>query len=320
MSMAGSENVGLFLELRKKLHSGLLILGSDVAGCPPEVNVTGGEASLQVRTPEGLLYLQLPAEVSLEEGSCVQTAVGELRGEQHFRLRLNVDQRTEEDVSRRAVMERLQPGESYCFHCQACGTRLLEDRVFKRVLPLPNGNWNALVDDWCCHPDPFANNAKLLPRAEDCLLGDTYLLVARESGCEDTMTQELRLDDETQSQESKKPCRRRTLISCQSCSSGLGEAVTPGTLKLYITEVLVEAGVGDSRGEALLNRADFLERTMAGRLLELSNAQSTFRFSIQTPDEKAVLLLWVLNSDSIVASLPGDVVRGQGPAGQRPAS
>lgn len=63
-------------------------------------------------------------------------------------------------------------------------------RVFKRVLPLPNGNWNAIVDDWCCHPDPFANK-KLLPRAEDCLLGDTFLLLARDGSCEQTLTVEV---------------------------------------------------------------------------------------------------------------------------------
>lgn len=62
-------------------------------------------------------------------------------------------------------------------------------RVFKRVLPLPNGNWNAIVDDWCCHPDPFAK--KLLPRAEDCLLGDTFLLVARDDSCKETLSEEM---------------------------------------------------------------------------------------------------------------------------------
>ena len=66
----------------------------------------------------------------------------------------------------------------------------LFSRVFRRVLPLPNGNWNALVDDWCCHPDPFAN-LKLLPRPEDCLLGDSYFLLPSDSGCKDTLTQEV---------------------------------------------------------------------------------------------------------------------------------
>lgn len=64
-------------------------------------------------------------------------------------------------------------------------------REFKRVLPLPNGNWNALVDDWCCHPDPFANR-KLLPRADDCLLGDTFFLLNRDGSCEQTLTEEVK--------------------------------------------------------------------------------------------------------------------------------
>lgn len=64
-------------------------------------------------------------------------------------------------------------------------------REFKRVLPLPNGNWNALVDDWCCHPDPFANR-KLLPRADDCLLGDSFFLLTRDGSCEQTLAEEVR--------------------------------------------------------------------------------------------------------------------------------
>lgn len=59
-------------------------------------------------------------------------------------------------------------------------------RVFTRVLPLPNGNWNTLVDDWCCHADPFANK-KLLPQQEDCLLGDTYFLLTRDSSCDQSL-------------------------------------------------------------------------------------------------------------------------------------
>ena len=62
-------------------------------------------------------------------------------------------------------------------------------RVFQRVLPLPGGNWNTLVGEWCCHPDPFANR-KLLPRTEDCLTGDTYFLLARDNSCNQTLTVE----------------------------------------------------------------------------------------------------------------------------------
>lgn len=82
----------------------------------------------------------------------------------------------------------------------------------------------------------------------------------------------------------QKTCRRVTLISCKSCSSVLGEAVAPGmrrcnrsptvilifkcgliiswlypseTLKLYITQVVVESAVGDRKLEATLNRQVF---------------------------------------------------------------
>lgn len=45
----------------------------------------------------------------------------------------------------------------------------------------------------------------------------------------------------------------------------------------------------------LSNRQRFLEQTLASRLVELSSAQSIFRFSIQTPDGKAVILVQTLN-------------------------
>ncbi|XP_037641523.1 E3 ubiquitin-protein ligase E3D [Sebastes umbrosus] len=302
---------GVFLELRKRLQTGLLIVGKDVATGPADVVVTGGDSSLHIRTPRGELSLTLPAGVAFEQGSCVPTPAGESRGEElHFRLRISVTRSTDEEASD-SVMETLRAKETYCFHCQGCMTRLLEDRVFKRVLPLPNGNWNAIVDDWCCHPDPFANNNKLLPRAEDCLLGDTFLLLARDGGCEQTLTVEVSPVSSEDSQDSKKTCRRLKLVSCKSCSSELGEAVAPETLKLYITQVVVELAVGDREPEASLNRSLFLEKTVAARLLGLSTSMSTFHFSVQTPDGKAFLLLWLLNSDSITASVPETCVEGE---------
>lgn len=37
-------------------------------------------------------------------------------------------------------------------------------------------NWGALVGEWCCHADPFANKP-LHPRENDCLIGDAFYLV-----------------------------------------------------------------------------------------------------------------------------------------------
>nr|XP_046256273.1 E3 ubiquitin-protein ligase E3D [Scatophagus argus] len=307
---AKTHGVGVFLELRKRLQSGLLIVGKHVASSPADVVVTGGDSSLHIQTPRGELIVTLPTGVTFEQGSCIPTPTGESCGEElHFRLCINVSRGMDEEASD-SVMETLRAKETYCFYCQGCMTRLLEDREFKRVLPLPNGNWNAIVDDWCCHPDPFANK-KLLPRAEDCLLGDTFLLLARDGSCEQTLAEEVSPVGPEDSQDPKKPCRRLALISCNSCSSVLGEAVAPETLKLYITQVVVEPAVGDRKPEASLNRSLFLERTVAARLLALSNSLSTFHFSVQTPDGKAFLLLWLLNSDSIAASVPETSVGGE---------
>lgn len=307
---ATTHGVGVFLELRKRLQTGLLIVGKDVAKSPADVAVTGGESSLSIQTPRGELSLMLPAGVTFEQGSCVPTPAGESCEEElHFRLRISVTHSADEEASD-SVMETLRAKETYSFYCQGCMTRLLEDRVFKRVLPLPNGNWNAIVDDWCCHPDPFANK-KLLPRAEDCLVGDSFLLLARDGSCQQTLTEEVSTVGSEDSQDTKKPCRRLALVSCKSCSSVLGEAVAAETLKLYITQVVVEPAVGDRTPEASLNRSLFLEKTVAARLLGLSTSLSTFHFSVQTPDGKAFLLLWLLNSDSITASVPETCVGGE---------
>lgn len=52
----------------------------------------------------------------------------------------------------------------------------LPARKLLRVLPLPGENWGTLVEEWCCHPDPFANKP-LHPQENDCFTGDTFFLV-----------------------------------------------------------------------------------------------------------------------------------------------
>lgn len=299
---AEGREAAVFLELRRRMHSGLLIVRKDVAGSPADVQVTGSDSSLCIRTPDSELTVILPAGVTFEQGSCIPTPAGESCGEElHFRLRINIEQSSDEEPPA-TMIETLRVKETYCFHCQGCTTRLLEDRAFRRVLPLPHCNWNAIVDEWCCHPDPFANK-KLLPRAEDCLVGDTFVLLARDDSCAQTLTEEVSPVGAEDGQDPKKPCRRLTLASCASCALVLGEIVAPGTLKLYITQVVVEPAVGDRKPETSISRSLFVETTVAARLRELSNSLSTFHFSVQTPDGKAFLLLWLLNSDSIIASV-----------------
>ncbi|KAJ3597362.1 hypothetical protein NHX12_000890 [Muraenolepis orangiensis] len=314
--------VGVFVELRKRLKTGLLIMGKDLVRDPTEVSVAGGDGSLDVLTAHGLLRLALPAGVSLEPGSCVRTAGGSSSNQElHFRLRITVDQSTEDE----GLCEE-RPGElpvtnqifTRLIASTPTSAGLRHPGVFKRVLPLPNGNWNSIVDDWCCHPDPFAN-LKLLPRAEDCLLGDTFLLLAKDQSCQDTLTEEVTRAGTDDSQDSKKSCRRLVSVSCKSCSAVLGEAIAPETVKLYITQVVVDRTVGGSLVEASVSRSLFLEQSVAARLLELSNTLCVFHFSIQTPDEKPFLLIWLLNTDSVVASVAeASVLQIEGSASPMP--
>ncbi|XP_067305420.1 E3 ubiquitin-protein ligase E3D isoform X2 [Pseudorasbora parva] len=299
----------VFLELRQKLQSGLLFIRGDI-GDGADVKIESKRAStLNIQTADGTYQVNLTPGVNLVETAC-QKSPGSTDHESHFRLRLRVEQQSEAPCS---VIGRLQANVTYSFLCQSCGSVVLQDRAFGRVLPLPNGNWNALVDDWCCHPDPFANR-KLLPRDGDCLLGDTFILLARDSSCEQTLTRE---GNTPQKAPAEKRVSKRVMLSCRSCSAVLGEELTAEVLKFYITEILVkpcEDGGCDISQLSLESKSDskrqrFLEQTIASRLVELSSAQSIFRFSIQTPDGKAVILLWLLNTDTLVASFPAAAAR-----------
>uniref|UniRef100_W5LC11 E3 ubiquitin-protein ligase E3D n=1 Tax=Astyanax mexicanus TaxID=7994 RepID=W5LC11_ASTMX len=235
------------------------------------------DSALKIRVPNEEYQVKLTPGVSLLEGSCQKSPEVNDDG-LHIKLRLKVDEYSASD----SVIERLKVQEKYCFQCQSCRATLLKD-VFKRVLPLPNGNWNTLVDDWCCHPDPFANK-KLHPKQEDCLLGDTYILLTRDRSCDQSLTQT--------------PGHKTVGVLCKKCSAVLGEAVTT-VIKFYITEIVVKQSEDE---ECAVTQQQFLERSLASRLFELSSAQSIFRFSIQTPGGKSVIMLWLLNTDTLIAS------------------
>ncbi|XP_076827714.1 E3 ubiquitin-protein ligase E3D isoform X2 [Brachyhypopomus gauderio] len=292
----------IFLELRQRLQSGLLVIRSDAFEDKAEVNVTSGDSAIDIHIPDGGYQVKLIPGVSLVEGSWQKSP--ELNADGlHVRLRLRVDQPSEASDG---VTVRLKEQEEYRFLCQSCGATLLKEKVFRRVLPLPNGNWNALVGDWCCHPDPFANK-KLLPKEDECLTGDTYFLLTRDSSCDHSLTQQ---DDpscsnlDTSRYSGKTAGRRNPVVFCKKCSAVLGEAVTTDVLKLFVSEVVMRRSE-DEEVTVPQRRLQFLERVLASRLLELSSAQSIFRFSIQTPDGQSVIMLWLLNTDTLIASFSG---------------
>ncbi|NXP84389.1 UBE3D ligase, partial [Passerina amoena] len=159
-------------------------------------------------------------------------------------------------------------------------------RKFLRVLPLPSENWNDLVEEWCCHPNPFARRT-LHPQHGDCFVGDTFLL--------------LNSRNESHVPESPKS-KENTRVICKRCKTMLGETVSSGTIKYYVTEVVIQSAEG---GFSPTPRSQFVQSIVAQCLLELSSAKSTFRFTIKGDNGKTYILIWLLNSDTLLVESLG---------------
>ncbi|XP_036270736.1 E3 ubiquitin-protein ligase E3D isoform X3 [Pipistrellus kuhlii] len=184
------------------------------------------------------------------------------------------------------------------FYCQSCGEVIIRDRKLLRVLPLPTENWGALVGEWCCHPDPFAKKP-LHPRENDCFIGDSFFLVNSRSDTWQPSPQVAPEETHCPSSENhfKLKPKANTKVICKRCKVMLGEAMSSETIKFYMTEVIMQPS---ERNFPIIPRAQFVQSTFAQCLVELSSARSTFRFSVQGHDGKPYILLWLLNSDSVV--------------------
>ncbi|XP_045723119.2 E3 ubiquitin-protein ligase E3D isoform X3 [Mirounga angustirostris] len=261
---AAAAGMRVFLEVRRRLQSALLILGEPKErGMPMDISLA--PCSLRVKTPEGCTELQLPAEVRLVPSSC--------RGLQYvpgdgLHLRVQV-QAEPNDTKLISVFNQSSQAQGCCtFYCQSCGEVVIRNRKLLRVLPLPSENWGALVEEWCCHPDPFADKP-LHPQENDCFIGDSFFL---------------------------KP-KANTKVICKRCKVMLGETMSSETTKFYITEIIIQPS---ERNFSIIPRSQFVQNVIAQCLVELSSARSTFRFTIQGHDGKVYILLWLLNSDSLV--------------------
>ncbi|XP_043746285.1 E3 ubiquitin-protein ligase E3D isoform X5 [Cervus elaphus] len=167
-----------------------------------------------------------------------------------------------------------------------------------RVLPLPGDNWGALVDEWCCHPDPFANKP-LHPRENDCFTGDCFYLVNLKSDLWQPRPKEAPVETHHLSSENhlKLKPKANTKVICKRCKVMLGETVSSETTKFYMTEIII---LPSERNFPIIPRSQFVQSIIAQCMVELSSARSTFRFTIHGHDGKVYILLWLLNSDSLV--------------------
>uniref|UniRef100_A0A9L0JCH4 E3 ubiquitin-protein ligase E3D n=1 Tax=Equus asinus TaxID=9793 RepID=A0A9L0JCH4_EQUAS len=124
---AAAAETRVFLEVRRRLQSALLILGEPKeGGMPLDVSVT--PSSLQVKTPAGCTELRLLAEVRLAPSSChgLRYVAGDGL---HLRLQAQAD------FSPKLVSmfnQSSQAQECCTFYCQSCGEVIIRDSPFER--------------------------------------------------------------------------------------------------------------------------------------------------------------------------------------------
>ncbi|XP_064268607.1 E3 ubiquitin-protein ligase E3D isoform X6 [Passer domesticus] len=176
-------------------------------------------------------------------------------------------------------------------------------RKFLRVLPLPSENWSDLVEEWCCHPDPFARST-LHPQHGDCFVGDTFFLLnsRNESHVHESPVCSSEAGHHVLQSGSNLKSKENTRVICKRCKTMLGETVSSGTIKYYVTEVVVQSAEG---GFSPTPRSQFVQSIVAQCLLELSSAKSTFRFAIKGDNGKTYILIWLLNSDTLLVESLG---------------
>uniref|UniRef100_UPI00398E839C E3 ubiquitin-protein ligase E3D isoform X4 n=1 Tax=Pristiophorus japonicus TaxID=55135 RepID=UPI00398E839C len=279
----------VFLEIRNSTQSGHLVLGNFPENYS-DLQITLGLSTIHLRTAEKCVNLDWPVGVRIVPPSCrsLQYITGDGL---HMRLQVQIDRPAELVPT---VIGTLEAQARYVFRCQTCGQSVLKKEMFQRVLPLPNGNWNDLVEHWCCHPDPFAK--KLQPKLDDCLLGDTFLLV-NVASIDETAVREEKADqsevrqnaDDTGTHLVQMP-KENNVIVCTRCRKVLGNVTSSDTITFYVTEVLVQSLTNKALKRQICKRSLFVETVVAGRLMELSSAQSTFRFCIQGHDGKTYVL------------------------------
>uniref|UniRef100_A0A8C3KGG7 E3 ubiquitin-protein ligase E3D n=1 Tax=Calidris pygmaea TaxID=425635 RepID=A0A8C3KGG7_9CHAR len=96
--------------------------------------------------------------------------------------------------------------------------------------------------------------------------------------------------------------KENTRVICKRCKTMLGETVSAGIIKYYVTEVIIRPS---EESFSPTPRSQFLQSVVAQCLVELSSAKSTFRFTVKGDDGKIYILIWLLNSDTLLVESLG---------------
>ncbi|KFP39282.1 E3 ubiquitin-protein ligase E3D, partial [Chlamydotis macqueenii] len=96
--------------------------------------------------------------------------------------------------------------------------------------------------------------------------------------------------------------KENTRVICKRCKTMLGERVSSDTIKYYVTEVIIQPSEGSFSPTP---RSQFVQSMVAQCLVELSSAKSTFRFTVKGDNGKIYILIWLLNSDTLLVESLG---------------
>lgn len=79
------------------------------------------------------------------------------------------------DFKSPAKMHLPAPNEICQIQCIGCGTTLVSDAKFERILPLPRSSWSEAASDWYCHLHEGESAHPEIPlKRLDCLYGSSY--------------------------------------------------------------------------------------------------------------------------------------------------
>ncbi|KAJ6665820.1 hypothetical protein lerEdw1_001292 [Lerista edwardsae] len=294
-------DVAAFLEIRRRMQSGLLIIRDlTMESLPMDVSVM--PSVIEIKNGQDCKMISLPPEVSLVPSSC--RGLHYVPGD-GLHLRLLVQASSHAKLVS-AVSDSLKSKRNCTFYCQSCGETIIKNKTFLRVLSLPSENWSDLVDEWCCHPNPFKKSL-FQPQTEDCFLGHSYFLLG--TGSMFTESGFKILPSKSQGAPSENSgsvlnSKTNSRVICKRCKTFLGEGLSSDVTKFYFTELFVQPSEDTLN---MIPRSFFIQRTVAQCLIELSVTRSTFRFSIHGLDGTVYILVWLLNSDTLLAESLGNV-------------
>uniref|UniRef100_A0A1E1XC79 E3 ubiquitin-protein ligase E3D n=1 Tax=Amblyomma aureolatum TaxID=187763 RepID=A0A1E1XC79_9ACAR len=172
---------------------------------------------------------------------------------------------------------RLIAGEPYRFMCASCSAQIMgQDKIFRRVLPLPSEDWKEAAGDWFCDSHVGTNGGAvpdvLAPRADELFTSARHFLV------HDTLLGEA-------------VKREAGKLLCGSCNVVLGKKAAESSSALFTTRVNISpVGIGENGhhigGDAVGLLSNFIKEH-----LEMSK---TCRMIFESGEQ--VMLLWLMET------------------------